>query len=44
MVNPIYERTEMIFEWIMNLFKISTIRDPNFNHEIEINNLIMQKG
>lgn len=44
LIDPVYEKTENVFSWILNLYQISTIKDFKFDHDTEINNLIMKRG
>lgn len=42
-INPIYEKTKDVFDWISKLYQISRNSDPAFDHENEINKLLMKK-
>ena len=43
-VNKIFENVDYLFNWIVQLYKISSINDPSYDHEAELNNLIIQNG
>ena len=43
-INPIYEKTNVIFQWIAKLHGIASNLDPAFDRDLHLNRIILEKG